>query len=259
MNSLITQSKQIPAIGLAVALLVLGLLAACKPKVEPMACTPLPIVDGFETAMTEGGKMRLRVPARASRLSDDCKQIKSTALAYFWHKGKLVLRDKDNHFDAELNGADGKNRVIEVYLESFVAISDITPTQAEPWRYEKAIKHDKYPLELYPQFFWSGPHENPLKPSSDVKWGVVGTNNPVTKQPFTTYCAIEPGPGGTQADVVHGDFTNDIGYANCRGGVIALRGNKAIGATVDVWLNNAHDIDKIYNAVIEKIQTYIEE
>lgn len=37
MNSFITQSKQMPAIGLAVALLVLGLLTACEPSKEKKA------------------------------------------------------------------------------------------------------------------------------------------------------------------------------------------------------------------------------
>ena len=71
-------------------LLACAALTACKPKEISVACTPLPIVDGFETAMTEGGKMRLRVPAHASDITGDCKHIRLVELDYFWHKGELV-------------------------------------------------------------------------------------------------------------------------------------------------------------------------
>ena len=38
------------------ALLLCSALVACKPQEIAAACTPLPIVDGYETAMTEGGQ-----------------------------------------------------------------------------------------------------------------------------------------------------------------------------------------------------------
>lgn len=123
MNSFITQSKQMPAIGLAVALLVLCLLAACKPKVEPVACTPLPIVDGFETAMTEGGKMRLRVPKHTSWLTADCKQIKGVELRYYWHKGELVWND-GTQSTLEFSKQTLEHPVI-IYLTSFQFLHEV--------------------------------------------------------------------------------------------------------------------------------------
>lgn len=63
----------------------------------------------------------------------------------------------------------------------------------------------------------------------------------------------------TQADVVKGDFPKDYSDAKCRGGISIVKGDKVGSGMIDVWANNAHDIDKIYKAVISKIQTYIQE
>jgi hypothetical protein len=257
MNRFKPHLRRTPAIGLTVALVALGLLAACKPKVEPVACTPLLIVDGFETAMTEGGKMRLRVPKHTSWLTADCKQIKGVELRYYWHKGELVWNDGTQP-TAEFSKATLSHPVI-IYLREFKSIVDILPPVTKAWQYEDAVRHYKYPLEFYPKFYWTGPDQPPAKSSPDVRWGVVGTKEISTPYPRTTACGIVRGVSQeTQADFVKGEFASDS-PAKCRGGISAVKGDKVVFGMIDVWANNAHDIDKIYNAAIEKIQTYIQE
>lgn len=179
MNSFKTYLQRMPSIGQTLALLVLGLLAACKPKVEPVACTPLPIVDGFETAMTEGGKMRLRLPKHASRLTDDCKQIKWAVLDYYWHNGKLIKRDAENQFDTSIPETS-RDHVIKIYTKGFYLLPEAKsiPSSVRLWQLEHPARHFKYPLEFYPRYYWSAPDKPPTKPSSHELWGVIGTKDP---------------------------------------------------------------------------------
>ena len=107
-------------------------------------------MDGFETAMAEGGKMRLRVPAHSARLTADCKQIKSVVLGYFWHKGKLVSRDK-NQFNTEIPEASRVHPVI-FYSKGFRLLSEASVDTTEAWRFGHAVPHRKYPLEFYPRY-----------------------------------------------------------------------------------------------------------
>jgi hypothetical protein len=240
------------------ALLVCGALVACKPQEIPVACTPLPIVDGYETAMTEGDKMRLRVPKHTSSLTTDCKQIKDVELRYYWHKGELVWNDgtqPTSEFSKET-----LSHPIKIFLTEFKSISDIAPPVTKPWQFEGAVRHYKYPLEFYPKFYWAGPDQPPVKSPPDVRWGVVGTKDISTPYLRTTACDI--GRGGskeTQADVVKGEFHTGYSDAKCRGGISTVKGDKVAFGMIDVWANNAHDIDRIYGAVIAKIQTYIQE
>ena len=240
------------------ALLACAALTACKPREIPVACTPLPIVDGFETAMTEGGKMRLRVPAHASDITGDCKHIRLVELDYFWHKGELVKRTVDNQYDTGSTGV-ASNHVIKIYLRSFMLVSEVAPITVKPWQFEGALRHYKYPLEFYPKFLWAGPDKAPTQAPPDVTWGVIGTRSPIGGYPFTTRCTIARGPNEPQAAVVNGEFAKDFGDSSCRGGITAIKGDKAIFGLIDVWADNAHDIDKIYNAAIAKIPTYIQE
>lgn len=246
-------------------LLPFMLIAACKPREIPVACAPLPIVDGFETAMTEGGKMRLRVPKHTSRLTVDCQQIKNVELRYYWHKGELVWNDGTQP-TSEFSKETLSHPVI-IYVSSFQFLHeaqhnvqhDKSLFAFKPWRIEGALRHYKYPLEFYPKYFWTGPDQTPAKALPDTMWGVLGTSDPFTNTPFKTGCDIGRGASKeTQADVVKGEFHKEI-PAKCRGGITATNGEKIVSGMIDVWANNAHDIDKIYIATIAKIQTYIQD
>jgi hypothetical protein len=248
-----------------VGLLGCAALAACKPREIPVACTPLPIVDGYETAMTEGGKMRLRVPAHSVELTENCKEIKSVELVYFWHKGELVWRD-DNQFNPEIS-KQSLSHPIKIYLRFFQLLheaqhsfqNDTSLFAFKPWRVEGALRHSKYPLEFYPKYFWAGPDKKPATAPPDAMWGVVGTREPLIAKAYPTLCGIVRGASEPQTSLVNGDFPKDYSDAKCRGGITAIKGDKVASGMIDVWANNAHDIDKIYNAVISQIQTYIQE
>ena len=238
-------------------LLVCGALTACKPREIPVACSPLPIVDGFETAMTEGAKMRLRVPKHTSSLTADCKQIKDVELRYYWHKGELVWNDGTQP-TSEFSKETLDHPVI-IYLREFNVLPEVAPVTLKPWQFEGALRHYKYPLEFYQKFYWAEENQPPTKAHFNKVWGIVGTRNPILGFPFTTLCGIVPSGNEPQTSLVNGDFPKDYSDAKCRGGLAVVKGDKVAFGMIDVWANNAHDIDKIYNAVISQIQTYIQE
>lgn len=252
----LTNKPNLSILRFAAILLIAAVLASCKPREIPVACTPLPIVDGFETAMTEGGKMRLRVPRHTSWLTEDCKQIKGVELRYYWHKGELIWNDGTQPI-TEFSKETLSHPVI-IYLREFKLLSEVAPVTLNPWQFEGAVRHYKYPLEFYPKFYWAGPDQPPVTAHPNKVWGVVGTHSPILGFPFTTLCGIVPRGNEAQTSLVNGDFPKDT-VASCRGGLAVVKGDKVAFGLVDVWANNAHDIDKIYNATISQIQTYIQE
>ena len=248
--------QSLMSVGLAL-LLACSVLVACKPTEIPVACTPLPILDGYETAMVKGGKMRLRVPKHSARLTENCKEISEVYLSYYWHKGELVSMD-DNLFNPDLSKSSKLNPV-KIYLTAFQLVPEVSPVKLQPWQFEGAVRHYKYPLEFYPKFHWAEADQPPAKAPPDVTWGVVGTKDVFTPYLRTTYCNIVRSPQGTQADVVNGEFAAGYSDAKCRGEIYGVKGDKVAFGMIDVWSNNAHDIDKIYAAAIAKLQTYIQE
>ena len=248
--------KRLAFVG-AVFLMACGALVACKPAEIPVACMPLPIVDGYETAMVKGGKMQLRVPKHSARLTENCKEIKEVYLSYYWHKGELVSAD-DNQFNPELSKSSLQNPV-KIYLTAFQLIPEVSPSTLKPWQFEGAVRHYKYPLEFFPKFYWEAPDQPPARAPPDVRWGVVGTKNVFSPYPRTTACDIVRGADEAQADVVKGEFATGYSDAKCRGGIYGVKGDKVAFGMIDVWRNNAHDIDMIYAAAIAKLQTYIQD
>ena len=84
--------------------------------------------------------------------------------------------------------------------------------------------------------------------------------------PFDTLCDFNYVGGKFSKDAVIGVGLTKNGDAKCRGGVLIAKDNKYIGATVDVWANlggkdqsNIKDINKIYDAIVEELNSYIQE
>lgn len=233
------------------------LFMACNPQNTYPICAPLPIVEGYETGIAEGGKIRLRVPAHSSEFAPNCQQIRSIHRKYYWNSGKLLDYSKDylnGTLPKEFNG-----RWIRVYWTKFQILSDIQIRTPKPWLFENSVRHSKYPLEYYPQIDWIEQGVPPVQRLPDAVFGVIGTHNPFTNSPFTTYCDISRGANKVRDDVVYGDFWENYGDAKCRGHIVAIKGEKVAGGLIDVWANEVPYIDQIYLAVIADLQTYIQE
>ncbi|HSV34958.1 MAG TPA: hypothetical protein VLI46_05345 [Ramlibacter sp.] len=172
-------------------------------------------------------------------------------LAYIWHDGKLLPRD-ENQFKIP----QGKQMPIKIFAREVKLLAEQTHS-VEYWRFENAVRHRLYPLEFYPRFYWSTQDKRPPKDPPDVRWGVIGTRNPISGRPFTTACNIDRADPSVQASVVNGEFHKNYSDAKCRGGIAVVKGDKVWFAMIDVWANNARYIDQIYAAAIAELQTKI--
>lgn len=76
------------------------------------------------------------------------------------------------------------------------------------WWRTPAIPHKLYPIDLLPNFgVKDGPDPKagigPIKTPAGPYWAVRGTLNPATKFPFTTRCSIKPPLGNKEGDVAY--------------------------------------------------------
>lgn len=231
-----------------------ALLASCTPPDPPDVCKgPLP-VDGFVSGFTEGRRALLRLPAHATiNWSSDCNEIRSFSVTLYWLDGKLVPWSNDMLYRGEVGGI----QKVRILSKRIGRRADVVQ-HPEAWRFEHAMPHRTYPLELYPRFYWDAPDRRPIKDPPDLQWGVVGTRSPITGRPFTAMCDIVHAGRTTQESAVNGDFRKDYADAKCRGGVSAMKGDQIIFAMIDVWAYNAPHIHMIYNAAAVELRSYIE-
>jgi hypothetical protein len=134
------------------------------------------------------------------------------------------------------------------------------------WWYEPAIKHQRYPIDLLPNFGLDQPDPQAgIGPVGSAYWAVRGTKHPKTGQPFVNnYCSMKPPPGWDRMDHA---FEHDVMYLvqaetyarrvgnTCRGAVHADNG-RPLGARVDVPGAALADIDKIYRAISKRLSIY---
>ena len=130
------------------------------------------------------------------------------------------------------------------------------------WWYAPVIPHQRYPIDLLPNFGLDAPDPNagvgPVKSKPKAYWAVRGTKDPMDGKPYTTFCSIKPPPSSPENDhsydrnvawLVQGEtYLKEYIGNTCRGGVGADNG-KPIGGRIDVPGVAVADIDKIYQAV----------
>lgn len=235
----------------SVGLLLTVALVACKPAEKVEACAKIPVVNGFQTVVGEGGLVTLRVPEFARiELTKDCKQARFIALDYLWYEGQLVP-EAVNRFRVP----NDKRISVNVTLDAFDMSAGLGGSR-QPWQFEPAVPHRVYPLEMYPRAYWQEPTVRPSVDPPDVLWGIRGTRDPITHRPFSAACDIVRADPALQGSVVEGDFRKS-GDAKCRGWVHATSGTYAVGGIVDVWANGASQVDKIYSAAAKQFETFI--
>lgn len=178
---------------------------------------------------------------------------------YYWGKGRLIRTDAELR-DAGLKPAQAP--LIELHIEFE---PDFKHKPPPTWWYAPAIPHQRYPIDLLPNFGLDQPDPNagvgPILSKPTVYWAVRGTKSWRDGLPFTTFCGIHPPPGNAENDVayqrdpkwlVQGQTSIEKVVGNtCRGGVSATNGK--LGAMIDVPGAALPDIDKIYQAVSLKL------
>lgn len=241
----------------ALAFIVLAVaLQGCKDKRPPAVACTYP-ADGEYVA--RGGTMKLRLPSYVNtKMTYDCKQLKHLSTEFLWYDGKL-LPERANRF----NVPSDKYVMIRISADHLDAPFDLVKPPhgrpaIEPWRFDPAIAHQKYPMVFYPRWFWKEEHLQPIDAPPDTFWGIENTNDPITGRRFGAFCDIDRADPSTQASVVRGDFSKNNPAAGCRGGVTAVNGEKIIAVMIDVPASGVPEIGNIYNAVQKELTTYID-
>ncbi|EGG99000.1 hypothetical protein imdm_1638 [gamma proteobacterium IMCC2047] len=253
-------------------------LTGCDQETNVLeACEPLSIVDGNKTVKTKEG-VTLILPAFADvrRRSDQgqgCEYISSLYFDFLWYEGKLIS-EAINRFKVP----EGKRKVVKLYYRGSGHVeearasfrNDPESADKKPWIFEGALPHKRFPLEYYPKFFWDdpkNPSEDALKRERlDSIWGIRNTKYKHVHSgfPFTAYCSIPPADKHNLSSRIESDFAK-YGASMCRGSISVEKGGEYISAMIDVYAylgsdqEGVKEINLIYDAAVEKLQSYIQE
>ena len=239
---------------------VLVLMGCDSQKNVQVACPPLPVQDGYVTVKMKlqngGGEMTLRLPdyvniERSAAVYGECQYARGVDATYLWYEGKLLPGG-----GARANMPNDKFVLVHVGVRSDpVRLGDVKPRPE--WHFTPAIKHKQFPLEYYPRSRWESTAGPRYRDQKDGNWGIRDTRhkNAIDGKPFEAWCSIDTKGGSSIAD---GEFAKD-GDSKCRGGINAEKNGKVLGAMIDVWAVGAPEINHIYDAAYEQLQSFIQE
>lgn len=177
---------------------------------------------------------------------------------YYWFDGRLI-----GHADADFSKVP-RGKVPFIELISNFQVGPRKSNLNPGWWFRPAIPHQRYPIDMLPNFGLDQPDSNagvgPILSKPTVYWAVRGTRNPHDGTPYVTYCSIRPPPGNPDGAVAYQrdpkwliqgqTYSQNVGNT-CRGGVSAANGK--LGAMIDVPGAGLPEIDKIYQAVSQKL------
>jgi len=266
-----------------IGLLLAAALAACKPyKPEPPCRETLTITERNGQRVLQavnGVYLKENFPVRncvSKPYSDDPYKrnyVQSGSYSAAWYEGKLF--DAEDQIPLRQAGKwpAGVKSIVNLVTISFPAAEDIAQTQKSSpvldWWFQPAIPHQRYPIDLLPNFGLDVPDPQagvgPVKSKPTVYWAVRGSQGPNTP-PYTTFCSMKSPPdwdgknyspeATKEKDVswliqAETSETHTIGNT-CRGYVSAGNG-KPVSAMIDVPGSALKDIDKIYKAASQKL------
>jgi hypothetical protein len=254
------------------------MLSACdsKKNVWP-PCEPLTVVDGYKTVKVKEDNFTLKLPdytdvRRRSVGEWGCDYADNIFIDYLWYDGKLIPWG-ENRFKVPVDQV--VKLLISLKFSGYVEedrnrYHKAAESDNDSWRFEDALAHKRYPLEYYPKLFWDdpvNPSETALKRARlDSVWGIRNTNykDVITDRPFSAFCRIPPLDASDLNSRIESDFD---GSGHCRGRISGAKDGKYLHFLIDVSDLRGHgrghegmtEINLIYDAVVEKIQSFIKE
>jgi hypothetical protein len=255
--------------------IVIYLYVDAMPKRErPKACERLPAINGRVDVIDADTGMLLSLPAFANidRYRErGCENAQSFSISYLWYENQLIPAYRYDERVKQGLHEKGHHLSVRIYFKgAWTGGRDLITRGREAWRYQPAIPHVKYPLEFYPRYYWDDP-DNPSKKSLrraslDQVWGIRNTKyrHVGTGRAFNAFCSIPPLDPTEPDSRVKAEFAH-YGDSKCRGGVSADKNGNGFYFMVDVWAYHnprfqaIKDINLIYDALVEEIQTFIKE
>lgn len=263
-------NKYVALIGCVMAIAIV--ITSCgKKEKEPVACEHFPLVDDHFLVKVKDGDFMLRLPNNSGARNNDnyyndiseCQYLRAFSIDYLWYQGKLIP-EWSNQFKVPKD----EYRPVRIYFSAAGLVKNITAEPDEAWRYEGALKHKKFPLEYYPKFEWDNAENKPPKVLQSSVWGILDTKykSLIYHHPFTASCSISQLNPADSFSRIEADFAV-FGDSKCRGTIVAEKDGKYIGVMIDVWAyrggeptqQSIREINKIYDAAVEDLQTFIQE
>lgn len=251
-------------------------ITGCSKQVSQKSCNPIPLIDGFRYVKVEGGGWLLKLPAHVNidqsyyeNKENECQYAKSFSARYVWYQGKLLPHGI--YADKLPSGEAGQIQIM-ASASNHQKFMDDFDSEKVRYKYEIDFTHNKFPLAHLPKYQWDDP-VNPSRLALDLSsppqiWAITGSNygTPNMHYPFSVSCDFDYIAGSfSEGNVVSTGLARN-GDAKCRGGILVEKNNKYIGATVFVWANlggkdqsNIKEINKIYDALVEELNSFIQE
>lgn len=257
------------------------LLSGCEKKKEIqhegmlIPCAPLPDIDGHRFIKTEEG-VNLKLPTFADvrRRNGDpgCEYMTSLTIDYLWYGGELISESlnrfrvsKEDYIKIRVFYR-GSGEIKSIYNRFSGSSGELSNEKLELWRYDGALTHERYPLQFYPKFFWKDAHTPTKQAELDFRWGILGAkyNHVVTGKPFSAFCSL----AGKNIFNDERQIESEQNFAvrgKCRGNVSAEKNGVFLLSMIDVWAGYGIDqkgimeINQIYDAVVEQLQSFIQE
>lgn len=241
------------------AYVVVGLAvmtAGCRPaEPPPRECPQPPVVDGHVRVQLEetGTRVRIPVPVGPVDFTADCSRSRGFELAFYWYQGRLF-----HEATYRFKFPEDQVTRVRLYVRPLLPNRKNPLPTIEAWRFEPALPHERYPLDLYPRFHWSAPDQSPAREPPDTTWGVRGSRDALDGLPITAYCDILKADPGVPLSRVRGEFSTH-GDSKCRSRFPVIKAGHQLSVLIDVPADGASQIDRIHKAVAEELFNDIEE
>lgn len=210
------------------------------------------------------GAIKLVIPSEEVTMaeSSDDKQClpQRIELSYAFENNELTHNTKIN---GEYIKYPEKIRVVLQNLEysselAEKAINNDIVRIAEERHYIPKIAMKNYPLWLYPN---GGFYNTRPLTVGDYRYGVKGTTNPLTHQPYLIGCSFKIADNIVDSDSARNAVVNvrefsDTVYS-CAGNYYFVDGNVKLYADIRVKKEAVKDLDKIYQQLDLKFKSYI--
>lgn len=249
-------------------------VAACKEhKIEPTCSESVLVTErnGHKVRQTLSGvyikaDQIWGMSCESNPYSDNPQRrhfISTLFSKYYWFNGRLI-----GHADADFSKVDRRKAPFIELISNF-QVGPPKPNPISDWWFHPAIPHQRYPIDLLPNFGLDQPDPNagvgPILSKPTVYWAVRGTQSKRNGTPEVTRCSMRSPPNWDGKDYSPGATKErDPGWLiqaktyaettvgnTCRGYVSASNGKLA--AMIDVPGAGLPEIDKIYQAVSQKL------
>ena len=233
----------------------------------------LPEQNGYINMVTRQGTLRLKIPVgdevseiyRLNDMKDECSPDEFR-VRLFWYQGQLVNAKEFNRLKELPDSPQGNPNYRTVYL-SFINL-DQTEEQYrefvfrktkhnEARRYQPSYQHHYLPLDFLPNYYKGD------RDIYDIPYAIHGSRSLRTGLPVRVSCNLKAGrmnkpvvlEKALSADIIP---QNKWIGAKCLGSDAVIKNNHALVFSFEASSDTAPELDKLHQAMLAKVTSYIQ-